>query len=107
MNILRKAAEKNEAIAPELSDALMSEAAEQSLAKAVADVRPQVQQAIAVRNYAGALSALAGLRESVDAFFADVMVMADDAAVRANRLKLLQELAQLMNGVADISQLAV
>ena len=107
VNILRKAAEKNEAIAPELSDALMSEAAEQSLAKAVADVRPQVQQAIAARNYAGALSALAGLRESVDAFFADVMVMADDAAVRANRLKLLQELAQLMNGVADISQLAV
>ena len=107
VNILRKAAEKNEAVATSLSSELLTEAAEQNLAKAMNDVRPTVESALAQRDYAGALSALARLREPVDAFFADVMVMADDAAVRANRLKLLQELAQLMNGVADISQLAV
>ena len=107
VNILRKAAEKNEAIAPSLNDSLLQEAAEQQLAKAMSSIRPAVEQAISQHDYAAALSALAALREPVDAFFADVMVMADDAAVRANRLKLLQDLASLMNGVADISQLAV
>ena len=107
VNILRKAAEKNEVIAPSLNDSLLQEAAEQHLAKAMSSIRPAVEQAISQHDYAAALSALAALREPVDAFFADVMVMADDAAVRANRLKLLQDLASLMNGVADISQLAV
>ena len=107
VNILRKAAEKNEAIALSLNDSLLQEAAEQQLAKAMSSIRPAVEQAISQHDYAAALSALAALREPVDAFFADVMVMADDAAVRANRLKLLQDLAGLMNGVADISQLAV
>ena len=107
VNILRKATEKNEAMAEVLNPALMNESAEQALAQAVADVRPVVTAALAQHDYTGALNALAKLRASVDAFFADVMVMADDAAVRANRLKLLQELATLMNGVADISQLAV
>ncbi len=107
VNILRKAGEKNEPIADALKPALMNEAAEQALAQAVADVRPVVTAALDKRDYTGALNALAKLRSAVDAFFTDVMVMADDAAVRANRLKLLQELATLMNGVADISQLAV
>ena len=107
VNILRKAVEKNEAVATSLSSELLTETAEQNVAKAMNDVRPTLESALAQRDYAGGLSALARLREPVDAFFADVMVMADDAAVRANRLKLLQELAHLMNGVADISQLAV
>ena len=107
VNILRKAGEKDEPIADALKPALMNEAAEQALAQAVADVRPVVTAALDKRDYTGALNALAKLRSAVDAFFTDVMVMVDDAAVRANRLKLLQELATLMNGVADISQLAV
>ncbi|MGL4768431.1 MAG: glycine--tRNA ligase subunit beta [Formosimonas sp.] len=107
VNILRKAAEKNEAIAAHINPALLSEAAEQALAQALSAVQPSVSNALAQRGYQAALSALANLREPVDAFFTDVMVMSDDAPVRANRLKLLQDLAQLMNGVADISQLAV
>jgi glycyl-tRNA synthetase beta chain len=107
VNILRKAAEKDEAITPEIDKTLLSDSAEQALANAVEAVRPSVQTAIEQRAYQTALTSLASLREPVDAFFADVMVMVDDAAVRANRLKLLQDLAQLMNGVADISQLAV
>ena len=107
VNILRKAAEKEETIAENVNDALLSEAPEQALAQALTAVRPTVHEALAQREYQTALTALASLREPVDAFFADVMVMADDSAVRANRLKLLHDLAQLMNGVADISCLAV
>ena len=107
VNILRKAVEKNEPIADSIAPALLSESAEQSLSAALTQVHPVVQNALAQREYQTALTALASLREPVDAFFTDVMVMADDAAVRANRLKLLQDLAQLMNGVADISCLAV
>ena len=107
VNILRKAVEKNEPIADNIAPALLSESAEQSLSAALTQVHPVVQNALAQREYQTALTALASLREPVDAFFTDVMVMADDAAVRANRLKLLQDLAQLMNGVADISCLAV
>ncbi|TDR32986.1 glycine--tRNA ligase subunit beta [Hydromonas duriensis] len=106
VNILRKAAEKNEAIAAQVDEALLAESAEKALAAALNEVRPSVQKALEARQYQNALTALANLREPVDAFFADVMVMADDAAVRANRLKLLHDLAQLMNGVADISCLA-
>jgi glycyl-tRNA synthetase beta chain len=60
---------------------------------------------LAAGRYAGALSALAGLRAPVDHFFDKVMVNADDAAVRANRLALLASLAAAMNAVADISRL--
>ena len=49
---------------------------------------------------------LASLREPVDTFFDKIMVMADDAALRANRLALLKQLGDLMNHVADISKLA-
>ncbi len=51
--------------------------------------------------------ALAAARPAVDRFFDDVMVMADDPAVRANRLALLRGVARTMNRVADISKLAV
>ena len=57
--------------------------------------------------YTDALMALAQVRASVDAFFEDVMVMADDAKIRQNRLALLKTLADQMNAVADIARLAV
>jgi glycyl-tRNA synthetase beta chain len=52
------------------------------------------------------LKALAALRDDVDAFFNDVMVMADDVSLRTNRLSLLSTLHSMMNRVADISKLA-
>jgi glycyl-tRNA synthetase beta chain len=61
---------------------------------------------LAAGDFAGSLTTLAQVREPVDAFFADVMVMAEDPAVRANRLALLGQLHGLMNQVADISRLA-
>ena len=62
--------------------------------------------ALAAGDYVGALTALAGARASVDRFFEDVMVNAEDPAVRANRIALLRRLHALMNCVADISRLA-
>jgi glycyl-tRNA synthetase beta chain len=57
------------------------------------------------RNYTNALCQLAALQAPVDTFFDDVMVMADDVALRDNRLALLQSLSELFLQVADISLL--
>ncbi|KAE8759046.1 MULTISPECIES: glycine--tRNA ligase subunit beta [Paraburkholderia] len=86
--------------------ALLTEAAEKALHAQLEQVAPRVQSQLAVRDYTGALTALAALREPVDTFFNDVMVNAEDPALRANRLALLGALHQQMNCVADISRLA-
>jgi glycyl-tRNA synthetase beta chain len=86
--------------------ALLIEAAEKALHAQLEQVTPRVQSQLAERQYTGALSALAALREPVDTFFNDVMVNAEDPALRANRLALLGALHQQMNCVADISRLA-
>ena len=72
----------------------------------LSSVAPIVQTQLAAREYAGALTALASLRDPVDTFFNDVMVNAEDAALRTNRLALLSQLHAQMNCVADISKLA-
>jgi glycyl-tRNA synthetase beta chain len=69
-------------------------------------LRPDLQKRFAEGDYAGTLKLLAQAREPVDAFFTDVMVMAEDPKLRANRIALLRELHGLMNQVADISKLA-
>jgi glycyl-tRNA synthetase beta chain len=86
--------------------ALLVEAAEKALHAQLEQVAPRVQTQLAARDYTGALTALAALREPVDTFFNDVMVNAEDPALRANRLALLGALHQQMNCVADISRLA-
>ncbi|WP_028356741.1 glycine--tRNA ligase subunit beta [Bordetella petrii] len=101
-NLLKKAEGEIGAVDP----ARLAEPAEQALAAAVARLRPQAEAQLQAGDFAGSLSTLAQAREPVDAFFADVMVMADDPAVRANRLALLAQLHGLMNQVADISRLA-
>lgn len=85
---------------------LLTEAAEKALHAQLEQVAPRVQTQLAARDYTGALTALAALREPVDTFFNDVMVNAEDPALRANRLALLGALHQQMNCVADISRLA-
>ncbi|MBB5506039.1 glycine--tRNA ligase subunit beta [Paraburkholderia atlantica] len=85
---------------------LLTEAAEKALNAQLEQVTPRVQSQLAVRDYTGALTALAALREPVDTFFNDVMVNSEDPALRANRLALLGALHQQMNCVADISRLA-
>ncbi|MFP3549404.1 glycine--tRNA ligase subunit beta [Paraburkholderia sp. SIMBA_049] len=102
-NILKKSEGAN---ASGVQIALLVEAAEKALHAQLEQVAPRVQSQLAERQYTGALSALAALREPVDTFFNDVMVNAEDPALRANRLALLGALHQQMNCVADISRLA-
>ncbi|HZX26961.1 MAG TPA: glycine--tRNA ligase subunit beta [Telluria sp.] len=101
-NILKK----TEAPAGAPKAELLQDAAEQALAAQIERVRPEVEAAFARADFTGTLKTLAQLRDAVDAFFNDVMVMADDLALRNNRLALLASLHGMMNRVADISKLA-
>ncbi|HEY4805447.1 MAG TPA: glycine--tRNA ligase subunit beta [Paraburkholderia sp.] len=102
-NILKKSESAQDA---GVQIALFVEAAEKALYAQLEQVAPRVETQLAAREYTGALSALAALRETVDTFFNDVMVNAEDPALRANRLALLKALHRQMNSVADISRLA-
>jgi glycyl-tRNA synthetase beta chain len=84
---------------------LLAEPAEKALAEQVEAMAGKVAPLFAQRNYTEALCQLAGLRGVVDAFFDQVMVMADDAALRANRLALLKRLSDLFLQAADLSRL--
>jgi len=101
-NILKK----TEVPAGEVDPALFQEAAEKALFDAVTRLAPEVVSQLDNRDYTAALTRLAGVRAEVDAFFDQVMVMADEMSVRNNRLALLRSLGEMMNGVADISKLA-
>jgi len=101
-NILRKA---ETAIPDTLDKTLLQEPAEQSLASAIDTLTAVVRPLFAQREYTGALRQLAALQSPVDDFFDDVMVMADDTALRDNRLALLNSLSDLFLQVADISRL--
>jgi len=104
-NILRKAEGAGEAV--RFDAALLAEPAELALAETIATLAPQVDVAMRAADYGAALALMAQARGPVDSFFDQVMVMADDPAVRANRLALLSTLRGLMNRVADISRLSV
>ena len=102
-NILKKAAgEVNGAADP----SRFVETEEKALFGALSDIAPRAEAAFTAGDYTASLQALAALKAPVDAFFDNVMVNADDPALRANRLALLNKLHQTMNRVADISRLA-
>lgn len=104
-NILKK----NEEAMPQdaaIKSELLVEPAESALAAKMRSLEASVGGAFAQGDFTGALKTLAQMRDEVDAFFNDVMVMADDLALRNNRLALLAELHGMMNRVADISKLA-
>lgn len=102
-NILAKQGEEEQLQA--VDPALLSEPAEQALYESVQIQSERVQPLLVAAQYEQALASLADLREPVDRFFDDVMVMADDSRVRANRLALLSQLRALFLKVADISLL--
>ena len=103
-NILRKAGDDSNA---ELNPALLEDPAEKALYDALLGARQDVAPLLEKRDYARALERLAGLREVVDRFFDDVLVMADDDAVRRNRLALLAELRGVFLNIADVSCLSI
>ncbi len=102
-NILKKV---EGGVAAKIDNALLQEAAEVALAQALAEVKPAAEAAFAKGDYAASLQSLAALKAPVDTFFNDVMVNAEDPALRANRLGLLATLHLAMNQVADISKLS-
>ncbi|WP_233709878.1 glycine--tRNA ligase subunit beta [Pseudomaricurvus albidus] len=85
---------------------LLQEPAEKVLAEQLAAKSAEVAPLFTANDYTGTLAALASLRAPVDDFFDNVMVMADDEALRNNRIALLSQLRQLFLQVADISLLA-
>lgn len=101
-NILKQAGSD---ISGDINSALLKDAAERALADTLAALSKEVTPLFKARDYTGALQKLAALRARVDTFFDQVMVMADDPALRANRLALLSQLRALFLRVADISRL--
>jgi glycyl-tRNA synthetase beta chain len=101
-NILKK----TDAATAAFDARLLYEPAERELWAAFERVVPQAERLLAGADYTGMLRALAPLKEPVDRFFDDVMVMVEDAKLRANRLALLAQLRALMNRIADLSVLA-
>ena len=87
--------------------ALFEEAAERDLYQSLQAVQKQVRSHLAASEVDRGLLAIAALRDPVDAFFDQVLVMAQDPAVRANRLALLGEIAGLFGRFADFSKIAV
>ncbi|WGK81482.1 glycine--tRNA ligase subunit beta [Vibrio aestuarianus] len=92
-------------LATEINLTLLQEDAEKTLAEEVEVMTEALEPAFATGDYQQALSKLAALREPVDAFFDNVMVMADDEALKQNRLTLLNNLRNLFLQIADISLL--
>jgi glycyl-tRNA synthetase beta chain len=103
-NILRQAGTTE---TTDISKKLLEEAAERALYDALVSAEATVRPLLDARDYTRALQALAALREPVDRFFDDVMVMADDEDVKTNRLALLGGLRALFLDVADISRLSI
>ena len=102
-NILKKV---DGGVTAKVDAALLNEVAERALFDALNAVMPQADAAFAAGDYAASLQSLAALRLPVDAFFDAVMVNAEDAALRNNRLGLLATLHAAMNRVADLSKLS-
>ncbi|WP_417758670.1 glycine--tRNA ligase subunit beta [Senegalimassilia anaerobia] len=89
----------------DVDDALLTDP-ERALAGAVATAEQAVAAALESDDFAAALSQLAALRAPIDGFFADVMVMDEDAALRDNRLRLLNRFVAVFANVADFGKMA-
>ncbi|MBP9539891.1 MAG: glycine--tRNA ligase subunit beta [Vitreoscilla sp.] len=100
-NLLKKTDGELGAVNP----VLLQEDAEKALYAATEGLQAAIASAMSEQNFKAALSQLATLRAPVDAFFDGVMVMADDAALKQNRLNLLHQLNLQLNAVADIALL--
>jgi glycyl-tRNA synthetase beta chain len=106
-NILRDEEKKSgEAFSGAVDAGKLSDPEEKALNAALDAAVPAATAAVAKEDFAAAMAALAGLRAPVDAFFDKVRVNVDDAAVRANRLRLLNRLREATLAVADFSKIA-
>ncbi len=102
VNILKKSGRPEAAIDP----AMFEHDAERRLHQKYLEIRDKVRELMAQKMYLDALRLISTIRETVDGFFDNVMVMADDMNVRQNRLALLGEIASLFTSFADFSKIA-
>ena len=94
--------------APETVDAtLLQDDAEKRLNTCLIDAEPNFKQSIQERDYAKLLIQLATLQPAIDAFFDDVLVMAEEPALRTNRLALLNRIGQNIYAIADLTKIVV
>ncbi len=100
-NILKQ----TDGTAATLDASALQDASEKHLAAQLEQLQHEIEPLLATNQYAAALTALAGLRDSVDAFFDNVMVMCDDTDLRTNRIALLASLSAQFRRIADISRL--
>jgi len=101
-NILKKVEEK---IPSQIEESALQETAEKELYRVLQSLVGKVQNAIKISDYQTALKEISTLKDPLDAFFTNVMVMVEDVKVRQNRLALLQSLRNLFLQIADISKL--
>jgi len=101
-NILKKV---EETISDKVEESALQEISEKDLYKTLQSLVGKVENAVKLNNYQEALKEISTLKEPLDAFFTNVMVMVEDVKVRQNRLALLQSLRNLFLQVADISKL--
>lgn len=102
MNILKKNKVKDKG---PVNKRLLTLPAEKKLVVQLQESKKCLDKQLLVQNYPAALTELASLKQPVDNFFADVMIMVDDEKIRDNRLAILNQLKNLFTAVADISEL--
>jgi glycyl-tRNA synthetase beta chain len=96
---------KADGAAPALDPALAAEDAEVALVQALGTASPRIEAAVSEGDFAGALEAAAELGPPVDRFFDEVLVMAEDRSLRANRLRLLLDVRDAVGTLGDLSQI--
>jgi glycyl-tRNA synthetase beta chain len=104
-NILRQAAETGKQVGITIDPELFQDSAERELASQIPQTSKKVEELRARGDYEAALLEISKLRPRVDRFFDKVMVMVEDARVRANRLALLQRLLKEFSTIADFSEI--
>jgi glycyl-tRNA synthetase beta chain len=102
-NILSQAGEAG----TNVNASLLTDPSELALYQSFLHIRPEVETARKNHDYTAALRLFASMRGSVDQFFTEVMVMAEDPMIRSNRISLLNCISRLFNSVADISRIVI
>jgi len=106
-NIVRKAAEgSTDQFLPRINASLFRDPCESALYDAYQTVKKRVSRHLSQGDFARALRVMASLRDPVDAFFAAVLVMADDPDIRKNRLTLLERIGSLFDAIADFTKIS-
>jgi glycyl-tRNA synthetase beta chain len=96
---------EREGAADKLDPKLLTEPAEQEVARALEQVEPQIASALETVDFEAAVEAGARLGPVLHRFFEEVLVMADDDAIRRNRLRLLLDVRDTLGALGDLGQI--